>query len=46
MITTILLIAALVCFILGAFGVPSRVNWTDAGLALATAAVLAGRFTP
>lgn len=41
-LSVILLIAALVCFILGAFGVPSRVGWTDLGLAFLTASFLAG----
>lgn len=43
MITTILLILALVCFLLGAFGTPSRIGWTDAGSVLCVAAWLAGR---
>ncbi len=29
--------AALICFVLGAFGVPSRVGWVPAGLAFVTA---------
>jgi hypothetical protein len=44
MITTILLVLALLCFVLGAFGVPSRVSWTDAGLALLAGAALAWRY--
>lgn len=40
---TILLILALVCFLLAAFGVAvARINLTAAGLACATASVLAG----
>lgn len=42
MLVMILLIAALVCFLLGAFGVAARVNLTDLGLAFLTGAVLAG----
>ena len=36
------LLAALVLFLLGAFGVPSRVNWTDLGLACVVCAMIAG----
>lgn len=35
-ISQLLLIAAAVCFGLGAIGVAARVNWTNAGLCLAT----------
>ncbi len=38
----ILLLAALVCFILAAFGVSSRVSLTDIGLSLVTLALLLG----
>ena len=41
-IATILLLAALVCFILGAFGVSSRVGLTDLGLAFLVLAMLVG----
>lgn len=36
------LIGALICFLLGAARVPASISWTDAGLALATIAVLGG----
>jgi hypothetical protein len=41
-IATILLLLALLCFILAAFGVASRVNLTDVGLALFVLSILAG----
>lgn len=41
MIVTVLLILALVCFALGAFGVAARVNWDLLGKAFLTAAALA-----
>ena len=41
-ITLVLLIVALVCFILGAIDVPSRIGWTDAGLAFWVTAVILG----
>ena len=41
-IASILLLLALLCFILAAFGVASRVSLTDVGLALLTAALLIG----
>jgi hypothetical protein len=42
---TILLIAALVCFVLAAFGfVLARINLMAAGLACAVASVLVGSF--
>ena len=36
----VLIVAALVCFILGAFGVSARVNLTDLGLAFLTGSLL------
>ena len=36
----ILIICALICFLLAAFGVPSRVSWEPLGLALLTVAWL------
>ncbi len=41
-IASIFIIAALICFILGAFGISSRVSLTDAGLACLTVAMLLG----
>ncbi len=42
---TILLIVALVCFVLAAFGFTiARINLTAAGLACAVASVLAGSY--
>ena len=38
---TAFLVAALICFVAAAFGVPSKVNLEAAGLALLTAAWLA-----
>lgn len=38
----ILLIVALVCFILAAAGVPSRVGWEPLGLAFLTASFMVG----
>lgn len=43
MIPLILLIIAIVCFVLGAAGVPSRVGWTDLGLAFFASSFIAGR---
>jgi hypothetical protein len=34
MLDVLLLLLALICFVLAAFGVPSRVAWIPAGLAL------------
>lgn len=39
-ITLVLLIAALVCFLLSAFGVPSRIGLTPLGLAFWVLSVL------
>lgn len=39
MIVLALLICAVIVFLLAAFGVPSRVGWTNLGYALVTAAV-------
>jgi hypothetical protein len=39
-IATLLLIVALILFVLAAFGVPSRVNLTAAGLACLVASLL------
>jgi hypothetical protein len=44
-IALVLLICALVCFILSAFGVPSRIGLTPLGLAFLTASMLAGAAT-
>lgn len=41
-LATLFLLAALVLFVLSAFGVTSRVNLTAAGLASLTAALLTG----
>lgn len=41
-LTTILLIAALICFVLSAIGIAARVNLLAIGLALLTGALLAG----
>lgn len=41
-LATLLLIAALLCFVLGAFGVAARVNLTDLGLAFVTVYLLVG----
>lgn len=38
----ILLVLAFLCFVLAAFGVPSRVNLTAAGLALWVLSILVG----
>ena len=38
----VLLLIALLCFLLGAFGVPSRVNLTALGLFFATLALVIG----
>jgi 4-amino-4-deoxy-L-arabinose transferase-like glycosyltransferase len=43
MLITILIICALVCFLLGAFGVSARVNLTDLGLAFLTLTLLLGQ---
>lgn len=43
MLVTILIVCALVCFLLGAFGVAARVNLTDLGLALLTIVLLLGQ---
>lgn len=40
MLVMTLLIAALVCFLLGAFGIAARVGLTDLGLAFLTGALL------
>lgn len=42
-ITTILLAAALVVFVLDTIGIPSRINLTPLGLALVTLALLINR---
>ena len=42
-LSTILLICALVCFLLGTFNVPTRINLVSLGLAFVTIAVLLGR---
>jgi len=42
-ISTILLIAALIVFLLDTFGVAARINLTPLGLALVTLAFLLGR---
>lgn len=42
-ISTILLIAALIVFLLDTFGVSARINLTPLGLALVTLAFLLGR---
>ncbi len=34
------LVLALICFVLGALGVPAKVSWTNVGLALFTASLL------
>jgi len=39
-IQLLIVIAAVVCFALGAFGVPSRVSWTPLGLLFLTLALL------
>ena len=39
---TLLLVVALICFILAALPVPSRVNLTATGLAFLTASILFG----
>lgn len=39
-IVFILLLAALACFLLSAFGVPSRVGWSDLGRACLVGAVI------
>ena len=39
-IQALITLAALVCFALGAFGVPSRVSWTPLGLLFLTIALL------
>lgn len=44
MISLVLLIVALVCFVLAACGVPTRVAWQPLGLAFLTAAFMVGRF--
>ena len=36
----ILLVVAIICFVLAAFGVPSRVSWEPIGLAFLAAAFL------
>lgn len=41
-ISLILLLAALVCFILGAIGISSRVGLTDLGLAFLVGSMLVG----
>jgi hypothetical protein len=41
-ISTLFLVAALVLFIVSAFGVASRINLQSAGLACLTASMLAG----
>lgn len=41
-LATILLIAALICFVLSAIGIAARVNLMAIGLALLTGAFLAG----
>ena len=38
--TFVLLVIALACFLLSAFGVPSRVSWSDLGRACLVGAVL------
>lgn len=40
MVRTILLVLAVICFALAAFGVVARVNWRDAGFAFVTASFL------
>ncbi len=42
-VSLIFLIAALVLFLLSAFGVPSRINLQSAGLACVVVAMLIGR---
>ena len=42
MITTVLLVIALVCFIAAAMGVSTRINLTAAGLAFWVASLLVG----
>lgn len=39
-VDTILLVAALICFLAAAFGVSARVNLTALGLALVTASLI------
>lgn len=41
-ISTILIVAAIVAFVLDAIGISSRINLTPLGLALATLALLVG----
>lgn len=43
MLGLILLIVALVCFVLAAVGVPTRIAWQPLGLAFLTAAFMVGR---
>lgn len=43
LLSTILIICALVCFLLAAFNVPSRISLTPLGLAFLTAAFLLAR---
>jgi hypothetical protein len=42
MITLVLMIVALVCFLLGAANIPARVNWVALGLAFCTLAFVIG----
>ena len=42
-VSTILIICALVCFLLAAFGVPTRINLVALGLSFLTAAFLISR---
>ena len=42
-LSTILLIGAFICFVLGAVGVPARINWVALGLALWVLVLIVGR---
>lgn len=44
MLTLIFLVIALVCFLLGAAGVQSRVSWDQAGKAALVAALIASQY--